>query len=129
MALMVEKSHLIHKYPTKFPQKDKGRNFQDFKMVCDFVKNTPWRSREEKAMIQAFYKMVWHLECPCDEGAFIYCILKVMKKNRSIHKLLGLNVKIMTPSLKMELASYVHWHTACQISINHTDLCSLVNPD
>ncbi len=39
--------------------------------------------------------------------------------------LLGQNVKIMKnvgrdapPSLKMELASYVHWHTAYQMSIN-----------
>ncbi len=29
----------------------------------------------------------------------------------------------------MELASYVHWHTAYQMSINHAALCGLVNPD
>jgi hypothetical protein len=59
-----------------------------------------------------------------------------MKKNRSIYKLLGLNVKIMKnigrdapPSLRMELASYVHWHTAYQMSIKHTALRGLVNPD
>jgi hypothetical protein len=59
-----------------------------------------------------------------------------MKKNMSIYKLLGQNVKIMKnigrdtpPSLKMELASYVHWHTAYQMSINHVALRGLVNPD
>jgi len=59
-----------------------------------------------------------------------------MKKNRSIYKLLGQNVKIMKnvrrnspPSLKMELASYVHWHTAYQMSINNVALHGLVNPD
>ena len=105
-------------------------------MVRDFVKNTPWRSREEKTTIQAFHKLVWHLECPREEVPFIYRILKVMKKNRSIYKLLGQNVKIMKnvgrdapPSLKMELASYVHWHTAYQMSINHVALRGLVNPD
>jgi len=84
-------------------------------MVRDFVKNTPWWSREEKATIQVFHKLVWHLECPREEVGFIYRILKVMKKNRSVYKLLGQNVKIMKnvgrnapPSLRMELASYVH---------------------
>jgi hypothetical protein len=107
-------------------------------MVQDFVKNTPWSwwSREEKTTIQAFYKLVWHLECPCKEVPFLYRILKVMKKNRLIYKLLGQNVKIMKnagqdapPSLKMELASYVHWHIAYQMSINHIALRGLVNPD
>ena len=105
-------------------------------MVRDFVKNTPWRSREEKVTIQAFHKLVWHLECPREEVPFIYRIIKVMKKNRSIYKLLGQNVKIMKnigrdapPSLKMELASYVHWHTAYQMSINSVALRGLVNPD
>ena len=135
-ALVAEKSRLIHRYPSKFPRKDWGRPFQDFQMVRDFVKNTPWRNREEKVTIQAFHKLVWHLECPREEVPFIYRILKVMKKNRAIYKLLGQNVKIMqnigrdaAPSLKMELASYVHWHTAYQMSINHTALRGLVNPD
>jgi hypothetical protein len=135
-ALVAEKSRLIHRYPNKFLWKDWGRAFQDFEMVRDFVKNTPWRSREEKVTIQAFHKLVWHLECPREEVGFIYCILKVMKKNRSIYKLLGQNVKIMKnvgcdapPSLKMELASYVHWHTAYQMSINSIALRGLVNPD
>ena len=135
-ALVAEKSRLIHRYPNKFPRKDWGRAFQDFEMVRDFVKNTPWRSREEKVTIQAFHKLVWHLECPREEVGFIYRILKVMKKNRSKYKLLGQNVKIMKnvgrdapPSLKMELASYVHWHTAYQMSINSAALRGLVNPD
>jgi hypothetical protein len=133
-ALIGEKSQLIHRYPTKFPCKDWGHAFQDFEMVQDFVKNTPWQSREEKTTIQAFHKLVWHLECPCEEVPFIYCILKVMKKNRFIYKLLGQNAKIMKnvgrdapPSLKMELASYVHWHTAHQMSINHAAMHGLVN--
>ncbi len=29
----------------------------------------------------------------------------------------------------MELALYVHWHTAYQMSINHAAHCGLVNPD
>ena len=59
-----------------------------------------------------------------------------MKKNRAGYKLLGQNVKIIMnvgqdapPCLKMELALYVHWHTAYQMSINHTALRSLINPD
>ncbi len=72
---MAEKSRLIHRYPNKFPRKDWGRAFHDFEMVCDFVKNTPWRSREEKVTIQAFHKLVWHLECPQEEVPFIYRIL------------------------------------------------------
>ncbi len=93
-------------------------------------------SREEKLTIQAFHKLVWHLECLREEVSFIYPILKVMKKNQSIYKLLGQNVKIMKnvsrdapPSLRMELASYVHWHTAYQMSINSVALRGLVNPD
>ena len=53
-----------------------------------------------------------------------------------IYKLLGQNVKIMKnvgcnapPSLRMELAFYVHWHTAYQMTINSITLRSLVNPD
>ena len=92
-VLTTEKSRLVHKYPTKLPRKDWGQAFQDFKMVRDFVKNTPWHSREEKVTIRAFHKLV--LECPREEVPFIYHILKVMKKNRSIYKLLGQNVKIM----------------------------------
>ena len=135
-ALIAEKSRLIHRYPNKFPRKDWGRAFQDFEMVRDFVKNTPWRSREEKATIQVFHKLVWHLECPREEVDFIYRILKVMKKNKAIYKLLGQNVKIMKnvgrdapPNIRMELASYVHWHTAYQMSINNVALRGLVNPD
>jgi len=135
-ALTAEKSRLIHKYPNKFPRKDWGQAFQDFEMVRDFVKNTPWRSREEKATIQVFHKLVLHLECPREEVRFIYCILKVMKKNTAIYKLLGQNVKILKnvgrdapPDLRMELASYVHWHTAYQMSINNVALRGLVSPD
>ncbi len=121
----------------RFPRKDWGWAFRDFEMMQDFVKNTPWRSREEKTTIQAFHKLVWHPECPRNKVPFIYRILKVMKKNMSIYKLLGQNVKIMKnagqdappPSFKMELALYVHWHTAYQMSTNHVALHGLVNPD
>ncbi len=105
-------------------------------MVRSFVKNTPWQSREEKVTIQAFQKLVWHLECPSTEVPFIYWILKVMKKNKSIYKLLGYGVQIMKnvgrdapPGTRMEMVSYVYWHTAYQMSINHVALRGLVNPD
>ena len=84
-------SQIFHEVPLQ----GLGPRFSRFEMVRDFVKNTPWRSREEKTTIQAFHKLVWHLECPCKEVPFIYRILKVMKKNRLIYKLLGQNVKIM----------------------------------
>jgi hypothetical protein len=105
-------------------------------MIQGFVKNTPWRSREEKTTIHAFHKLVWHLECPREEVPFIYCIFKVMKKNRLIYNPLGHIIKIMKnfgqdapPSLKLELASYVHWYTVYQMSINHVALRGQVNLD
>ncbi len=105
-------------------------------MVCDFVKNMPWWSREEKVTIQAFHKLVWHLEYPSTEVPFIYRILKVMKKNKSIYKLLGYGAHIMKnvgkdapPELRMEMASYVCWHTVYQMLINHVALRGLINPD
>jgi hypothetical protein len=33
------------------------------------------------------------------------------------------------PGLRMEMASYVHWHMAYQMSINHVALRDLVNPN
>jgi hypothetical protein len=81
--LVAEKNCLIHRYPKKFPQMELGRHFKDFKMVRNFVKNTPWWSREEKVTIQAFHKLVWHLECSSNEVSFIYQIL-IMKKNKPI---------------------------------------------
>jgi hypothetical protein len=113
-----------------------GHHFKDFEMVCDFVKNMPWWSREEKVTIQAFHKLVWHLEYPSTEVPFIYRILKVMKKNKSIYKLLGYGAHIMKnvgkdapPELRMEMASYVCWHTVYQMLINHVALRGLINPD
>jgi hypothetical protein len=47
-ALVEEKHRLIHRYPKKFPQMTLGHHFKDFEMVCNFVKNMPWWSREEK---------------------------------------------------------------------------------
>jgi hypothetical protein len=53
------------------------------------VQRLSWWNQEKKVTIQAFHKLVWHLECPRAEVPFIYRILKVMKKNKSIYKLLG----------------------------------------
>jgi hypothetical protein len=59
-----------------------------------------------------------------------------MKKNKSIYKLLGYGVRIIKnvgkdtpPALQMEIASYVHWHMAYQMWVNHVALRGLVNPD
>jgi hypothetical protein len=84
----------------------------DLKMVQDFVKNTPWCNMEEKLTIQPYHKMAWHLKAPCHEVDCLYTILKVMKKNRSINKLLGNKVLViknlsfgMSPTHNMHLAS------------------------
>ena len=79
-------------------------------MVRGFVKNTPWLSKEKKVTIQAFQKLIWHLEGPSSEVSFMYWICKVMKKNKTIYKLLGYGVRIMKnvgrdalPGLWMEM--------------------------
>jgi hypothetical protein len=83
------KSGMIQMYPTNYPRMEWCVALPDFKMVQDFVKNTPWRNREEKLMIQPYHKMAWHLEAPRHKVDWLYTILKVMKKNRSIKKLFG----------------------------------------
>ncbi len=63
-ALTKQKSALIKRHPLKCPRMEWGQHLPEFEMVRAFVKNTPWRSREEKSTIQAFHKIAWHLECP-----------------------------------------------------------------
>jgi hypothetical protein len=77
----------IQKYPSKYPRMEWCNALPEFEMARDFVKNTPWRNREEKSTIQAYHKTAWHLECPQQEVDRLYTILKVMKKNKSINKL------------------------------------------
>jgi hypothetical protein len=136
MAMTKAKSGMIHKYPLKYPRMEWGAALPEFEMVRDFVRNTPWRNREEKSSIQAFHKTAWHLECPCYAVDKLYTIIKVMKKNRSINKLFGdkaLAIKNpgyeASPAHKMRLASAVHFHTSFQMSVNHVALRGLVNPD
>jgi hypothetical protein len=135
-AMTKAKSGMIHKYPLKYPRMEWGAALPEFKMVRDFVKNTPWRNREEKSSIQAFQKMAWHLECPRHAVKSLYTIIKVMKKNKPINKLFGdkgLAIKNpgykASPAHKMRLASAVHFHTSFQMSVNHVALRGLVNPD
>jgi hypothetical protein len=135
-AMTKAKLGMIHKNPLKYPRMEWGAALTEFKMVRDFVKNTPWRNREEKLSIQAFHKMAWHLECPRHAVESLYTIIKVMKKNKSINKLFGdkaLAIKNpgfeASPAHKMCLASAVHFHTSFQMSVNHVALCGLVNPN
>jgi hypothetical protein len=87
--------------------------------VQNFVKNTPWHNREKKLMIQPYHKMVWHLKAPHHEVDWLYTILKVKKKNRSINKLFGNKVLVIknpefvaSPTHKMHLTGAVHFHTS-----------------
>ncbi len=135
-AMTKAESGMIHKYPLKYPRMEWGAALPEFEMVRDFVKNTPWRNREEKSSIQAFHKMAWHLECPCHAVESLYTIIKVIKKNKSINKLFGDKaLAIKNPGYeallahKMRLASAVHFHTSFQMSVNHVALRGLVNPN
>jgi hypothetical protein len=87
-------------------------------------------------MIQAYHKIAWQIECPSSDVDKLYTILKVMKKNKSIFRLLGSGLLLVknpgpnaTPQMKQCLASAVHFHTSFQMSINHVALRGLVNPD
>ncbi len=105
-------------------------------MVRDFVRNTPWRNQEEKSTIQAFHKIAWHLKCPSSKVDQFYMILKVMKNNKSIFRLLGV-VLMLThypdPDAlsvhQIHMVGLVHFHTSLQMSINHVALRGLINPD
>jgi hypothetical protein len=50
-AMTNTKSGMIQKYPVKYPRTEWCVGLPDFEIVQDFVKNTPWRNREEKLMI------------------------------------------------------------------------------
>jgi hypothetical protein len=135
-AMTNTKLGMIQKYPTKYPRMEWCIGLPDFAMVQDFVLNTPWHNREEKLTIQPYHKMAWHLEAPCHKVDWLYTILKVMKKNRSINKLFGNKVLVVknpgfdaSPTHKMHLAGAVHFHTYFQMSVNHVALHGLVNHD
>ncbi len=135
-AMTKAKSGMIHNYPSTYPRMEWCNALPEFEMVRDFMKNTPWRNREEKSSIQAYHKTAWHLECPCQEVNCLYTILKVMKKNKSINKLFGDKALVIkhpgykaSPMHKMCLASAVHFHTSFQMSVNCVALHGLVNPD
>jgi hypothetical protein len=135
-ALTTQKLALIRRHPLKYPQMEWGWHLPNFEMVRDFMKNTPWRSREEKSTIQAFHKIAWHLECPREEVEMFYTLIKVMKKNKSLYRLLGYSVTVTKNpgsdallGMRAKLAQAVHWHTSFQMSVNHIPLRGMVNPD
>jgi hypothetical protein len=135
-AMTKQKSTLIKQHPSKYPRMEWGLPLPDFVIVRDFVRNTPWRNQEEKTTIQAYHKIAWQMECPSLDIDKLYMILKVMKKNKSIFRLLGSGLLLVkdprpnaTPQMKQCLASAVHFHTSFQMLINHVALRGLVNPD
>jgi hypothetical protein len=81
-ALTKQKLALIHCHPLKYPRMEWVCHLPEFKMVRDFVNNTPWRSWEEKLTIQAFHKIAWRFECPRQAVDRFYTLIKVMKKNK-----------------------------------------------
>jgi hypothetical protein len=135
-AMHNQKSALIKRHPSKYPQMEWGPPLQDFVMVCNFVWNAPWHNCKEKTTIQAFRKIAWQMECPSLDVEKLYTILKVMKKNKLIFWLLGSGLLLVKnpgpnalPQMKQCLASAVHFHTSFQMSINHVPLQGLINPD
>ncbi len=135
-ALMKQKLALIHRHPLKYPRMEWGRHLPGFEFVRDFVKNTLWRSQEENLTIQAFHKIAWHLECPWEAVDRFYTLIKVMKKNKTLYRLLGYSVTVTKnpgpdalPGMKTKLVQAVHWYTSFQMLINHMPLWGLVNPD
>ncbi len=87
-------------------------------------------------MIQAYHKIAWQMEWPLSDVDKLRTILKVMKTNKSIFRLLGSGLLLVenpglnaTPQMKQGLASAVHFHTSFQMLINHVALRGLVNPD
>jgi hypothetical protein len=113
-----------------------GRPLPQFEMIWDFVRNMPWRNREEKTTIQAYHKLAWHLECPTKEADRMYKLLKAMKTNKMIYRLLGESATILCapgpsagPELRKKLATAVNFHTSFQMCINHIPLRGLVDLD
>ncbi len=66
--MVEQKLRLIQRHPDKWPRTEWGRPLPQFEMIRDFVRNMPWRNREEKTTIQAYHKLAWHLECPTKEA-------------------------------------------------------------
>jgi hypothetical protein len=59
-----------------------GPSLSEFEMIRDFVRNMPWRNREEKNTIHAYHKLAWQLECPTGEADHFYKLLKAMNTNK-----------------------------------------------
>jgi hypothetical protein len=96
----------------------------------------PWRNREEKTTIQAYHKLAWHLECPTEEADRMYRLLKAMKSNKTLYRLLGDSATILRmpvllagAELKKKLVTAINFHTSFQMCINHLPLHGLVDPD
>ncbi len=96
----------------------------------------PWRNREEKPTIQAYHKLAWHLECPTEEADRVYKLLKAIKTNKTLYRLLGESATILCmpgPSagaeLRKMLATAVNFHTSFQMCIDHVPLRGLVDLD
>jgi hypothetical protein len=73
---------------------------------------------------------------PSGSSGFFYTLIKVMKKNKSLYRLLGYSITVTknpgldaSPGVRTKLAQAVHWHTSFQMSINHASLRGLVDPD
>ena len=135
-AMTEQKSSLIKRHPAKWPPIEWGRPLPDFDLIRDFVKNTPWRAREEKSTIQAYHKLAWQLECPTEEADRIYKLLKAMKTNKSIYRVLGDSATILrapgpkaSEDMKKQLGMAVAFHTAFQMSINFVILRGFLDPD
>jgi hypothetical protein len=118
-AMVEQKSRLINRYPSKWPRMEWGLSLPEFELIRDFVQNTPWRNREEKTTIQAYHKLAWHLECPKDEADQVYKLLKAMKSNKSLYRILGDSATILrapgpnaSKETRKKLATAVSFHTA-----------------
>ncbi len=135
-AMRNQKSAIIKRHLSKYPWMECVPPLPDFVMVCNFVRNTPWCNQEEKTMIQAYHKIAWQMECPSLDVDKHCTILKVMKKNKLIFRLLVSSLLLVKnpvpnrpPQMKQRLASTVHFHMSFQMSINHIALQGLVDPD
>jgi hypothetical protein len=117
--MAAQKSLLIKCHPDKWLRMEWGWPLPDFEMIQDFVRNTPWRNREEKTTIQAYHKLARQLEWPTDTAVQMYKLLKAMKMNRSLYCLLGKAATIVRapvptalPKMKKKLATAVALHTS-----------------
>jgi hypothetical protein len=135
-AMVEQKSRLIQCHSDKWPRTEWGHPLPQFEMIQDFVRNMPWRNREEKTTIQAYHKLAWHLECPTKEEDCVYKLLKAMKTNKTLYCLLAESATILCApgllagaELRKMLATAVNFHTSFQMCIIHVPLHGLVDPD